>query len=78
MASPTYLEISSGEGSSIWEGAIVMDHVGRRAVVGAGGRVVREVPGGAPVVGDPARQTGSSGNERLDGWPSAGSAAFDQ
>src|SRR5262245_23951818 len=39
---------------------------------GSGAVLVGEVPHGATVVGDPTRHTGSSGNERLDGFrPSA-------
>ena len=76
MDSPTYSEVYIGEGAWIGEGAIVMAHVGRRAVVGAGAVVVREVPDGATVVGNPARQIGSSGNEKLDGPAIAGTGGL--
>src|SRR5262249_40448455 len=45
-----------GEGSWIGEGAIVMANVGCNSIVGAGSVVVRDVPDGVTVVGNPARE----------------------
>ena len=63
---PVYSEVSIGAGAWIGEGAIIMANVGRRAVVGAGSVVVRDVPDGVTVVGNPARQVASSSKERPD------------
>lgn len=52
---PSLQPVSIGEGSWIGEGAIVMADVGRRCIVGAGSVVVRPVPDGAVVAGNPAR-----------------------
>src|SRR5262249_55404571 len=55
-AAPRLSEVSIGEGSWIGEGAIVMANVGCNSIVGAGSVVVRDVPDGVTVVGNPARE----------------------
>src|SRR5262245_55986487 len=62
-ATPRLSEVSVGDGSWIGEGAIVMANVGRHSIVGAGSVVVRDVPDGATVVGNPARE--ARGPDRL-------------
>lgn len=51
--------IAIGDGAWVGEGAIVMANVGRKAIVGAGSVVVRDVPDGVTVVGNPARPLGT-------------------
>jgi len=48
--------VTVGDGTWIGEGAIVMADVGRDCIVGAGAVVIREVPDGTTVVGNPARE----------------------
>ena len=55
-AAPRLSEVSIGEGSWIGEGAIVMANVGCNSIVAAGSVVVRNVPDGVTVVGNPARE----------------------
>jgi virginiamycin A acetyltransferase len=58
-ATPRFSEISIGAGSWIGEGAVVMANVGRNSIVGAGSVVVRHVPDGTTVVGNPAHEVAS-------------------
>ena len=55
----TLQEIRLGEGSWIAEGAVVMADIGSNCGVGAGAVVVKPVPPGTIVVGNPARPIGS-------------------
>jgi acetyltransferase-like isoleucine patch superfamily enzyme len=50
-------------GRDVWigNGAIVSDHIGEQAVVGAGAVVVKPVEPRAIVVGNPARVVGTRG-----------------
>lgn len=56
---PQLEPVTIGDGSWIGEGAIVMADVGKRCIVGAGSVVVRPVPDGAVVAGNPARPLAS-------------------
>jgi virginiamycin A acetyltransferase len=51
--------VEIGDEAWVGEGAIVMANVGRRAIVGAGSVVTRDVPDGVAVAGNPARPLGS-------------------
>lgn len=44
------------EGAKIGAGAIIVANVGKNSIVGAGSVVISDVPGGATVVGNPARE----------------------
>jgi virginiamycin A acetyltransferase len=60
MAVPTFSPITIGARCWIGERAVVMASVGSGAVVGAGSVVVRDVPDGATVAGNPARLIAAS------------------
>lgn len=44
------------DGAKIGAGAIICANVGKNSIVGAGAVVLRDVPGGATVAGNPAKQ----------------------
>ncbi len=60
-AAPRLSEVAIGDGSWVGEGAMVMANVGRHGVVGAGSVVVRDVPEGLTVVGNPAHPVTAAG-----------------
>lgn len=62
---PTLAPVTIGDGSWIGEGAIVMADIGERCIVGAGSVVVRPVPDGAVVVGNPARALAAVAPQRV-------------
>jgi acetyltransferase-like isoleucine patch superfamily enzyme len=66
-----------GTGASIGANATILPGVtiGRRAMVGAGAVVTKDVPPNAVVVGNPARITGYSGSTRSVDRPSAAPAS---
>lgn len=61
---PRLEPVTIGDESWIGEGAIVMADVGKRCIVGAGSVVVRPVPDGAVVAGNPARPISSLASHR--------------
>jgi virginiamycin A acetyltransferase len=75
MRVPTFSPITIGARCWIGERAVVMASVGQAAVVGAGSVVVREVPDGATVAGNPARPIAASWKETDE--PIANGAAGD-
>jgi acetyltransferase-like isoleucine patch superfamily enzyme len=61
---PRVEPVAIGDEAWIGEGAIVMADVGKRCIVGAGSVVVRPVPDGAVVAGNPARPISSVASRR--------------
>lgn len=51
----TFESVTIAEGAWLGEGVVVMDHVGRRSIIGAGSVVTRAVEDGMIAVGNPAR-----------------------